>query len=235
MIASLLIVVLLLVIIRNSDLLFHSNIIHMSNLRICLQLAKGYPFSHSNSPSRCSINIIAQSQFVNNKRKSFVILNHSFSRLYSTRREGLGKPKGYAGHQQQYKLEIQNLSGLPKDIDTKPFIVLGIESSCDDTGVAIVRSDGVVLANVLYSQYDIHSRFGGVVPGLAMEAHKLNIDKAIDEALVKAGLNSVNDVDAIAVTKGPGLEICLRIGTLVNNICMISLILSCNQCYMCIH
>eukprot|EP01035_Chromulina_nebulosa_P018958 gene18958-24768_t len=95
---------------------------------------------------------------------------------------------------------------------SKPFVVLGIESSCDDTGVGIVRSDGLILSNVVYTQYNIHEKFGGVVPGLAMNAHKDNIEKAIQNALIKANLSSIDEVDAIAVTKGPGLEICLRVG-----------------------
>jgi len=194
----------LLVMIQRSDLLFHSYKHRSISLMLLVKSNHGR-HTHSAFNKR------------NSKSFAFKSFEQRLTRLFSTRREGLGKPKGYAGHQQQYKLERQTLSGLPIDIDIKPFLVLGIESSCDDTGVAIVRSDGEVLANALYSQYDIHSRFGGIVPGLAMEAHKINIDKAIDEALVKAGLNSVNDVDAIAVTKGPGLEICLRIGKWIKN------------------
>jgi hypothetical protein len=90
----------------------------------------------------------------------------------SRRREGLGKPKGAMFP--SYELQRHQLSGLPAK---RPYLVLGIETSCDDTGVAIVGSDGVVLSNVVYSQYDIHERFGGVVPSLAMESHKLNIEK----------------------------------------------------------
>ena len=126
------------------------------------------------------------------------------------KRNGLGKPKGYWDAKSRYILERHNLSGLP-DM-SKPFLVLGIESSCDDTGVAVVRSDGHILSNVVYSQYEIHQKFGGIVPGLAMEAHKGNIEKAVTEAIQQAGLSSVADVDAIAVTRGPGLEICLRVG-----------------------
>jgi N6-L-threonylcarbamoyladenine synthase len=66
------------------------------------------------------------------------------------------------------------LSGLPDR--TKPFLVLGIETSCDDTGVAVVSSNGTILSNVVYSQNSIHEKFGGIVPSLAMEAHKTNID-----------------------------------------------------------
>ena len=121
-------------------------------------------------------------------------------------REGIGKPKGYSDLNIRYVLDKSQgpRSGLPDR--QKPFLVLGIETSCDDTGVAIVSSCGKVLSNIVYSQYDMHEKFGGVVPGLAMEAHKSNIEKAVKVALKEAGLNSVADIDAVAVTQGPGLE-----------------------------
>ena len=102
-------------------------------------------------------------------------------------------------------------SGLPDR--SRPFLVLGIESSCDDTGAAVVRSDGVILGEALASQGDIHEEWGGIVPGLAKTAHEEKIDSVVDEAIRKAGLQSVDEVDAIGVTIGPGLEICLRVGT----------------------
>jgi len=102
------------------------------------------------------------------------------------------------------------ISGLPDR--TKPFTVLGIESSCDDTGAAVVRSDGVILGEALASQHEIHEEWGGIVPGLARTAHEEKIDGIIHEALQNAGMSSVEDVDAIGVTVGPGLEICLRVG-----------------------
>jgi N6-L-threonylcarbamoyladenine synthase len=105
---------------------------------------------------------------------------------------------------------FQSLSGLPDR--SKPFTVLGIESSCDDTGAAVVRSDGVILGESLAKQYEIHEAWGGVVPGLARDAHVQAIDRVIDSALRNANLTSVAQVDAIAVTIGPGLEICLRVG-----------------------
>lgn len=93
------------------------------------------------------------------------------------------------------------------------FVVLGIESSCDDTGAAIVRSDGIILGEALASQHDLHEEWGGVMPGLARDAHQQNIHRVIQQALDNAGLSSVaEDVDAIGVTVGPGLEICLRVG-----------------------
>lgn len=107
-------------------------------------------------------------------------------------------------------VSFQALSGLPDR--SKFFTVLGIESSCDDTGAAVVRSDGVILGEALASQNDIHEEWGGIVPGLAKNAHEEKIDIVIQEAISKAGLTSVADVDAIGVTVGPGLEICLRVG-----------------------
>jgi N6-L-threonylcarbamoyladenine synthase len=101
-------------------------------------------------------------------------------------------------------------SGLPDR--TQPFLVLGIESSCDDTGAAVVRSDGVLLGEALASQSELHEPWGGVVPGLAKEAHEAAIDRVVQQALERAGLESAADVDAIGVTVGPGLEICLRVG-----------------------
>eukprot|EP00536_Pseudo-nitzschia_multiseries_P004457 jgi/Psemu1/295584/fgenesh1_pm.74_\ len=93
-----------------------------------------------------------------------------------------------------------------------PFTVLGIESSCDDTGAAVVRSDGVILGESLASQAHIHEEWGGVVPGLAKSAHEENIDRVIDDALRKAEI-TIEDIDAIGVTVGPGLELCLRVGS----------------------
>ncbi len=128
--------------------------------------------------------------------------------------DGTGFPKGFFDHQNRYSLVHEQKSGLPSKVkEGKQFLVLGVESSCDDTAVGIVSSDGKILANVVYSQHKIHENFGGVVPGLAMEEHRSKIDIAVQEALAQAKLaNGIDDIDAIAVTKGPGLEICLRIG-----------------------
>ena len=102
-------------------------------------------------------------------------------------------------------------SGLPQTLD-RPFTVLGIESSCDDTGAAVVRSDGVILGESLASQAEIHEEWGGIVPGLAKSAHEENIDRVIEDALQKAQ-TTLEDIDAIGVTVGPGLELCLRVGS----------------------
>jgi hypothetical protein len=131
----------------------------------------------------------------------------------------VGKPKGYNDPSIFYEPQKHCLSGLP-DM-SKPFTVLGITTSCDDTGIAVVRSDGVILSNVVHSQHSIHEKFGGVVPMLALAAHKATIDTAIAEAITQAGLQSVADVDAIAVTRGPGLEVCLRVGFLKAKVCCI--------------
>ncbi|KAK9803673.1 hypothetical protein WJX72_010519 [[Myrmecia] bisecta] len=90
-------------------------------------------------------------------------------------------------------------------------LVLGIESSCDDTGVAVVRSDGTILGEALATQADIHAPWGGVVPKLAQQAHAAVMDSTVAEALQQAGV-SMSDLDAIAVTIGPGLSLCLRVG-----------------------
>ncbi|EME26491.1 O-sialoglycoprotein endopeptidase [Galdieria sulphuraria] len=93
----------------------------------------------------------------------------------------------------------------------KRFTVLGVETSCDDTGVAIVDSSGRILGETRAGQEYIHSRWGGVVPALARDAHEDAISGCIDDCLKQANL-SVSELDAIAVTMGPGLELCLRVG-----------------------
>ena len=89
-------------------------------------------------------------------------------------------------------------------------IILGIESSCDDTSAAVL-SDGVLLSNVIASQ-QVHKDFGGVVPELASRAHEQNIVPVVSEALRKAGITA-NDLTAIAFTRGPGLLGSLLVGT----------------------
>lgn len=89
-------------------------------------------------------------------------------------------------------------------------IILGIESSCDDTSAAVIR-DGWLLSNVIASQ-DVHKAYGGVVPELASRAHELNIVPVVSQALAKAGV-SPKELDAIAFTRGPGLLGSLLVGT----------------------
>ncbi len=89
-------------------------------------------------------------------------------------------------------------------------IILGIESSCDDTSAAVIR-DGVLLSNVIASQ-QVHAEFGGVVPELASRAHQQNIVPVVDTALKRAGV-SKEDLSAIGFTRGPGLLGSLLVGT----------------------
>ncbi|WP_394834064.1 tRNA (adenosine(37)-N6)-threonylcarbamoyltransferase complex transferase subunit TsaD [Pendulispora rubella] len=90
-------------------------------------------------------------------------------------------------------------------------LVLGIESSCDETGAAVVRSDGTVLSDVVQSQVDLHARYGGVVPELASRDHARNIDPVVREALARANVG-LDDLDGIAVTNRPGLVGALLVG-----------------------
>ena len=92
--------------------------------------------------------------------------------------------------------------------------VLGIESSCDETGAAVVTGDGVVLSDVVQSQVALHARYGGVVPELASRDHARNVGPVVREALARAGL-TLDDVDGVAVTNRPGLVGALLVGVQV--------------------
>ncbi len=89
-------------------------------------------------------------------------------------------------------------------------LILGIESSCDDTSAAVIR-DGYLLSNVIASQ-EVHRSFGGVVPELASRAHEQNIVPVVSEALSRAGIKA-SELTAIAFTRGPGLLGSLLVGT----------------------
>ncbi|MBK6871934.1 MAG: tRNA (adenosine(37)-N6)-threonylcarbamoyltransferase complex transferase subunit TsaD [Kineosporiaceae bacterium] len=89
-------------------------------------------------------------------------------------------------------------------------LVLGIETSCDETGVGLVR-DGVLLVDAIASSVDEHARFGGVVPEVASRAHLEAMVPTIERACAQAGVR-VSDVDAVAVTSGPGLVGALTVG-----------------------
>lgn len=82
--------------------------------------------------------------------------------------------------------------------------VLGIESSCDDSAAAVVRADRAVLASVVEGQTGLHEAFGGVVPEIAARAHAERLDLCVEAALTRAGV-TLDQIDAIAVTAGPGL------------------------------
>ena len=88
--------------------------------------------------------------------------------------------------------------------DERATICLGIESSCDETSAAIVDSNKNILSHIIYSQIPEHQKYGGVVPELAARAHILAIDTVIKQTLERANL-TINDIDVVAATAGPGL------------------------------
>ncbi len=92
----------------------------------------------------------------------------------------------------------------------KKIIILGIESSCDDTSSAIIENE-VIKSNIISGQ-KVHEAYGGVVPELASRAHQQNIVPVVDQAIKQAGI-SINDITAIAFTRGPGLLGSLLVGT----------------------
>lgn len=89
--------------------------------------------------------------------------------------------------------------------------VLGIESSCDETGAAVVDDTGRVLSDVVQSQIDLHAPYGGVIPELASRDHLRNLNPVVHEALARAGL-TLSELDGIAVTNRPGLVGALLVG-----------------------
>lgn len=90
-------------------------------------------------------------------------------------------------------------------------LILGIESSCDETAAAVLVDGKTLLSNVINSQIDIHALYGGVVPELASRQHIRNISNVVNSALQEAGV-SLAQIDGLAVTEGPGLIGCLLIG-----------------------
>ncbi|MCA9514446.1 MAG: tRNA (adenosine(37)-N6)-threonylcarbamoyltransferase complex transferase subunit TsaD [Myxococcales bacterium] len=90
-------------------------------------------------------------------------------------------------------------------------MILGIESSCDETAAAVVTRGGEVRSSVVASQVPIHARFGGVVPELASRNHLLAAEPVVQQALADAGV-ALDDIEAVAVTAGPGLSGCLLVG-----------------------
>jgi N6-L-threonylcarbamoyladenine synthase len=94
---------------------------------------------------------------------------------------------------------------------SRPYRVLGIESSCDETAAAIVDDGRVVLSDVVASQNEVHARYGGVVPELASRAHILNVVPVVQAALDHAN-TTLDEIDGIAVTNAPGLVGALLVG-----------------------
>lgn len=95
--------------------------------------------------------------------------------------------------------------------ENKDLLVLGIESSCDETAASVIKGCREVLSNVIYSQIDLHTVYGGVVPEIASRGHIEKIGTVVKQALSEAG-KSLEDMDAIAVTYGPGLVGALLVG-----------------------
>ena len=98
---------------------------------------------------------------------------------------------------------------------SKKPLILGIESSCDETAASIIsennRGNPIVLSNIVSSQVDVHKEFGGVVPELAARSHIEKIDMIVQKAIDESGIN-INELDAVASTAGPGLIVCLSVG-----------------------
>lgn len=93
----------------------------------------------------------------------------------------------------------------------KKTLVLGIESSCDETAAAVVADGRIILSNIIASQADFHRQFGGVVPEIASRMHLEAILPVIDQALVEAGV-TLEEIDVLAATQGPGLVGALLVG-----------------------
>ena len=90
-------------------------------------------------------------------------------------------------------------------------IILGIESSCDETAASIVQDGTKILSSIIASQVDVHHKYGGVVPELASRMHIEAIAPVVDEAIKKAGIE-ISDIDGVAATRGPGLIGALLVG-----------------------
>lgn len=93
----------------------------------------------------------------------------------------------------------------------KDILVLGIESSCDETSVSVVKNGREVLSNVINSQIDIHTEYGGVVPEIASRCHTEVINQITRQALEEANVK-MDDIDAVCPTYGPGLVGALLVG-----------------------
>jgi N6-L-threonylcarbamoyladenine synthase len=93
---------------------------------------------------------------------------------------------------------------LRRYIEDIEMIILGIETSCDETSVGVVDGDGFVLSNVVATQVDVHSRYGGIVPEVASRQHVLDMRPVCERAILESGIDW-SDIDAVGVTYGPGL------------------------------
>ncbi|KAJ7557997.1 hypothetical protein O6H91_04G020700 [Diphasiastrum complanatum] len=110
-----------------------------------------------------------------------------------------------------YSLAPRQFEAAAAECDREVVSVLGIETSCDDTCAAVVTADGRILGEAQVSQANMLVHYGGVVPMLAQELHAQSIDQVVEEALANARMLQT-DLSAIAVTIGPGISPCLRVG-----------------------
>ena len=98
---------------------------------------------------------------------------------------------------------------------SKKPLILGIESSCDETAASIVTENDngnpIVLSNIVSNQIEVHKEFGGVVPELAARSHVEKIDSIVKKAINESGIKT-EEIDAVASTAGPGLIVCLSVG-----------------------
>jgi len=101
---------------------------------------------------------------------------------------------------------VSNIDNNKEDV-----LILAIESSCDETAAAVVKNGREVLSNIIFSQIDLHTLYGGVVPEIASRKHIEKINQVIEQALAEAHV-SLDDITAIAVTYGPGLVGALLVG-----------------------
>lgn len=97
------------------------------------------------------------------------------------------------------------------DTEKKDVLILALESSCDETAAAVVKNGRTVLSNIISSQIDLHTLYGGVVPEIASRKHMEQINQVTEQALKEAGV-TLDDITAVAVTYGPGLVGALLVG-----------------------
>ena len=99
-------------------------------------------------------------------------------------------------------------------MNKKP-LILGIETSCDETAASLISQNEqgipIILSNIISSQTEVHKKFGGVVPELAARSHLEKIDWIVQKALDESG-KKIEEIDAVAATAGPGLVVCLSVG-----------------------
>ena len=99
-------------------------------------------------------------------------------------------------------------------MNKKP-LILGIETSCDETAASLISENEqgipIILSNIISSQTEVHKEFGGVVPELAARSHLEKIDWIVQKALDESG-KKIDEIDAVAATAGPGLVVCLSVG-----------------------